>query len=88
MGVPVIGANIGGIPEILPDGKTGFLFTSKDVESLKHAVARASQLNENDYKAMSNNALQFAADNFDEELYYRKLNDFIEKIISLKRKLN
>jgi len=88
MGVPVIGANIGGIPEILPDGKTGFLFTSKDVESLKHAVARASQLNENDYKAMSNNALQFAADNFDEELYYRKLNDFYEKIISLKRKLN
>jgi len=23
--------------------------------------------------------LQFAADNFDEELYYRKLNDFYEK---------
>ncbi|OQB30070.1 MAG: Glycogen synthase [Bacteroidetes bacterium ADurb.Bin174] len=86
MGVPVIGANIGGIPEILPDGKTGFLFAPKDAESLKHVIARASQLNEQDYKAMSDNALQFAADNFNEELYYQRLDTFYNDIISLKNK--
>lgn len=88
MGVPVIGAKIGGIPEILPDGKTGFLFTPKDAADLKNVVARASQLNANEYKAMSDNALQFADDNFGERLYYQKLIDFYGKVISLKRKLN
>jgi len=88
MGVPVIGAKIGGIPEILPDGKTGFLFAPKDAADLKNVVARANQLNANEYKAMSDNALQFAADNFDERLHYQKLIDFYEKIISIKRKLN
>ncbi len=83
MGVPVIGANIGGIPEILPDGKTGFLFTPKDVESLKHVIARAGRLSEREYTEMSDNALRFAAENFDEELYYQKLIDFYNKILSL-----
>jgi len=69
MGVPVIGAKIGGIPEILPDGKTGFVFAPKDVAGLKNVVRRASELNSLEYKAMSNNALQFAADNFDEALW-------------------
>ncbi len=86
MGVPVIGAQIGGIPEILPDGKTGFLFAPKDVEGLKYAVSRASRLNAAEYKAMRDNALQFAADHFDEHLYYQKLIDFYGKILSLNRK--
>lgn len=86
MGVPVIGAKIGGIPEILPDGKTGFLFAPKDVEGLKYAVSRASRLNAAEYKAMRDNALQFAADHFDVHLYYQKLIDFYGKILSLNRK--
>jgi len=85
MGVPVIGAKIGGIPEILPDGKTGFLFVPKDSEDLENVVSRASQLNAVAYKIMSDNALQFAADNFDEHLYYQKLIEFYEKVISLKK---
>ena len=88
MGVPVIGAKIGGIPEILPDGKTGFLFTPKVAADLKNVVTQASQLNAPDYKAMSDNALRFADDNFGERLYYQKLIDFYGKVISLKRKLN
>ena len=80
MGVPVIGANIGGIPEILQDGRTGFLFVPKDVESLKDAVLRASQLNAAGYKAMSDDALQFAAENFNESMYYQKLLSFYKKV--------
>jgi len=87
LGVPVIGTKIGGIPEILQDHKTGFLFAPKDVEDLKNVVARASQLNMHDYKAMSDNALRFAADNFDEESYYRKLIAFYNDIISRNKKI-
>jgi glycosyltransferase involved in cell wall biosynthesis len=34
MGKPVIGADIGGIPELIQDGHTGLLFPSGDVEAL------------------------------------------------------
>ena len=34
-GTPVIGANIGGIPEQVRDGWNGYLFTPGDAESLR-----------------------------------------------------
>lgn len=37
-GRPVIGANIGGIPELIDDGKDGMLFDSGDGASLKHQL--------------------------------------------------
>ncbi len=37
-GIPVIGANVGGIPEIIEDNKTGLLVEPKDVESLKEKI--------------------------------------------------
>lgn len=37
-GKPVIGANIGGIPELVEPGKTGLLFPPGDVEALRRAL--------------------------------------------------
>jgi len=34
LGKPVIGSNLGGIPELIQQGKTGYVFTPGDVESL------------------------------------------------------
>jgi glycosyltransferase involved in cell wall biosynthesis len=39
-GVPVIGARIGGIPEIVRDGETGWLFTPGDAGDLAHVLDR------------------------------------------------
>lgn len=36
--VPVVGANIGGIPELIEDNKTGRLFTSGDAKELAHTI--------------------------------------------------
>jgi glycosyltransferase involved in cell wall biosynthesis len=38
MSKPVIGANIGGIPELVLDGKTGLLFEAGDVAQLKEKI--------------------------------------------------
>jgi len=39
-GKPVVGAAIGGIPELIDEGRDGFLFTAGDEESLVQALRR------------------------------------------------
>lgn len=53
-GTPVLGADIGGLPELIEDKKTGELFPSQDKEALKNAIhtlwaqpERAKQYGEN-----------------------------------------
>lgn len=38
LGTPVLGARIGGIPELIEEGKSGMTFTSKDVNDLKDKI--------------------------------------------------
>ena len=42
LGKPVVGANIGGIPELVKEGETGFLFRSGDVADLAAVLQRAN----------------------------------------------
>ncbi len=44
MGRPVIGANIGGIPELIRQGETGFVFTSGDVDALVEILTHVQRL--------------------------------------------
>jgi glycosyltransferase involved in cell wall biosynthesis len=43
-GRPVIGARIGGIPELIRDGETGFVFTSASVESLAQTLLQVAAM--------------------------------------------
>lgn len=60
VGTPVIGAQIGGIPEIVIDGKTGFQFTSADTKNLRNIILKANKLNNEEYATMSSNTIKFA----------------------------
>lgn len=40
LGTPVLGARIGGIPELIEEGMTGMTFTSKDVADLKDKIQK------------------------------------------------
>lgn len=81
MGVPVIGSRIGGIPEIIEEGKTGYTFTPKDSTELCGIIERAIALSHQEYMQMSDCARQFAINNFDEQRYYITLMDFYNKIL-------
>jgi glycosyltransferase involved in cell wall biosynthesis len=81
VGVPVIGAKIGGIPEIIVNGETGYLFEMKNVDHLTRVINKANSLSTEDYVTMSNNAVEFAWDKFSEEQYVNILVDFYEKMI-------
>jgi len=84
LGVPVIGSNIGGIPEIIEDGKTGYIIESHSKDSLKNAVNASSQLTDEQYFKMSNFATDFAKRNFEETSYYHRLINFYNEIMQIK----
>lgn len=81
---PVIGSRIGGIPEIIEDGKTGFCFEYGQANSLHAALEKASHLSDEEYLEMRKHALRFARQHFDRENYYQKLMDFYQDIINQK----
>ncbi len=81
MGVPIIGAKIGGIPEIIDEGETGFLFEPKNIDDLRESVIRAKAVDEETYVNMSNKTKQYANQHFNAKHYYKKLIEFYEEII-------
>ena len=83
-GKPVIGARIGGIPEILEGQGTGFIYPSGDVEALAGAVSEVSAVSDEAYAEMSARARRFYEANFAEAPYYDKLINFYQDCIGNK----
>lgn len=81
MGVPVIGANIGGIPEIVEEGKTGFLFESGNTDSLEKAVKESFAVSRDVYVSMKKETLRFAKEHFDSENYKDQLISFYHQVL-------
>ena len=81
VGTPVIGAKIGGIPEIVVDGKTGYQFESGNVKALSEIILKADGLNDEGYKAISGNTIKFANENLSKESYWNKLIAFYDSFL-------
>ena len=73
MGIPVIGSNIGGIPELINNEKNGFLFETKNAHDLESKIQKALAITDHQYFELSQNAISFAKANFSEEAHYQKL---------------
>jgi glycosyltransferase involved in cell wall biosynthesis len=56
VGLPVIGSDIGGLPELVADGKRGYLFEPQDTGGLVTAIEQVK----NDDRTLRENALQWA----------------------------
>ena len=69
-GTPVIGADIGGIPELIEHNATGILFKSGSVKELTNAISELWN-DEDRRKKMSENCTQVRFDTV--EQYYKKL---------------
>ena len=84
LGVPVIGTNLGGIPEIIVEGETGFTFSVNNYKELQDCIYKAFHLEKNKYEKMCQNARNFAVKYFSEEQYINKLNQFYCTILNKK----
>lgn len=80
-GVPVIGSSIGGIPEIIVKGKTGYLFNPGRINELISIIRACESLSEEQYEDLQRNALEFAEKNFSKEKYYSQLMSFYKQFV-------
>jgi glycosyltransferase involved in cell wall biosynthesis len=83
-GKPVIGSRIGGIPEIIREGETGFIFQAFDKDDLIRTINKANSVSEADYMLFSNNSRNFADINFNPDKHYEKLMEIYKRSIITK----
>ena len=80
-GKPVIVSNYGGLPEIVEDGKTGFICKPFDSDDLKSCIEKVCTLSADEYRQMGINAVNAAKSDFNPEKYIEKLTGIYEKLI-------
>jgi glycosyltransferase involved in cell wall biosynthesis len=73
LGKPVIGARIGGIPEMLIDGETGWSFTSGDALDLADLLKRVAAMPNASLSAKGKNARRFVEKQFNRKTYTHAL---------------
>ncbi len=80
LGKPVIGSDIGGIPELIEDGVDGLLFESGNSEELSEKIAHLigrPGLRER----MGRNARKKVEEKYNPEVYYQKLMGVYQKLL-------
>ena len=72
-GIPVIGSNIGGIPEIIQDNKTGLIFEPGNDTELSEKLTKILCLSNEHFLQMRISSFEFYERNFSEKVHYQKL---------------
>lgn len=85
-GKPVIVSEYGGLPEIVEDGKTGFICKPFDSNDLLRCINKVCALSDEEYKIMSKTAVEKAKKDFNPDFYAEKLINLYNKLIQAKNK--
>ena len=79
-GIPVIGSNLGGIPEMIDQGETGYIFDAGDADSLYDAVSKIESLDQSTYELMRKKCLKRLKDKYTEQAYFQRFIKCVEEI--------
>ncbi len=81
VGIPVIGSNVGGIPESIQDGKTGLLVPPGDAPALSRAIIRLLEDAEA-AKAMADRGRAWAREQFSIQKAAERMETFYRKLLN------
>ena len=86
-GTPVVGTRIGGIPELVSEGMTGFVCEPGDVTSLANAIRRGAALCDNleAYQSMQDRCREYVINNCDQHRFMERLIDIYQEELYGKR---
>lgn len=82
LGTPVLGAAIGGIPELVMPERTGYLFSPSDLRSLLSALDKATQTSSEQRYTMGQMAIDLIRDKHSEPGYYEQLISGYQRVLS------
>lgn len=77
MEIPVIATNVGGIPELMKDGKTGFLIEKGNAKDLKEKISLILDKNISD--KMGTEGRKFVISNFDWKVIAKRFKETLEE---------
>ena len=80
---PVAGASIGGIPELIKPGVSGWHFAPGQVDDLADILSTIQETPTNKLAEMGQNARSFVETSFNAEVYYEKMQALYQKISQL-----
>ena len=82
-GTPVVGTNIGGIPELVDEGKTGFIFEPGDVQSMADAILRGASAfwEQPAYARLQRNCRSYVMENCSREKFMGELVNLYKESI-------
>ena len=70
---PIIGADIGGIPELVEEGRTGFTFESGNIADLKDGLLKAAAVGEDVYGTMQRQCSEYVTTRCAQQTYAERL---------------
>lgn len=79
-GVPVVASRVGGLPEVVQHGKTGYLAEVRDVQGMSEAVLRLLT-DEVRYKSFSEQAVTWARETFPVDLAVKSYESVYESVV-------
>lgn len=85
LGKPVIGSEVAGIPELIDNGKNGFLFRMGDRESLQKAIRNSLLITDEEYVNFSMSVHSFSKLKFDMAGHYSNLMEVYKSVIDKKK---
>jgi glycosyltransferase involved in cell wall biosynthesis len=81
MGKPVVGSNLGGNPETIDDGNTGYIFKNKDSSQLKEIIKKL-YYNEELIEKLGRNARRVVEEKYSKETYLEKLLQIYDSLLN------
>jgi glycosyltransferase involved in cell wall biosynthesis len=80
LGKPIIGARIGGIPELIREGETGLAFASGDVAALAAAMRALTRMPDAAVEELGRTARRWIETGFTAELYRERVLDIYREL--------
>ncbi len=77
---PIIGANVGGIPELIVAGETGFVFRSGDVDSLVAVLLQVQNLSQESLRRVGAAGRELMRTEFSPSLYRERMLGLYEEV--------
>ena len=84
---PLIGSDLGGIPELIWENKNGYVFENKNIVHLKKCIEKMENLSELKYNEMEECSGQIFKKYYTAEVHYNKLLNVYKNLLRQRRKL-